>query len=226
MPIPQPLEAFYHFPTCFYTSIDTSYIKDLLPEFNQQIDHSKKQPKQDSLNPLYHTGDFSNSPNFGKFGQYVLDTSWGILDQQGYDMSGKATVFATVWGQYYEKTANMPQHAHGDCTRLVGFYFLECPENSSHFMIHDTNAGKNHVGLPVKSLAEITPASMELAIYPKPGMFFFTNAWTPHSLTRHGNKKPLKFIHFNIAVMPAENPTIATLNTGAHPLVNSGPEII
>jgi hypothetical protein len=217
----QPLEAFYHFPTCFYTATDTSYIKDLLSDFDTQIEHAKKQPKQDPLNPLYHTGDFTNSSKFGRFGQYVLDTSWSILDQQGYNMAGIGTVFSATWGQYYEKSANMTQHAHGDGAQIVGFYFLECPENSSHFMIHDTNAGKNHIGLPVKSKSEITPASTELAIYPKPGMFFFTNAWTPHSLTRHGNKKPLKFIHFNISVMPMEQTKITT-----HPLVNPEPEIV
>ena len=31
----------------------------------------------------------------------------------------------------------------------------------------------------------------------------FTNSWLPHSFTKNESKKPLSFIHFNIAVQPA-----------------------
>jgi hypothetical protein len=31
----------------------------------------------------------------------------------------------------------------------------------------------------------------------------FTNSWLPHSFTKNPSKKPFKFIHFNVGVMPA-----------------------
>ena len=35
---------------------------------------------------------------------------------------------------------------------------------------------------------------------PKPGMFMFAPAWLPHAFSRHGSKKPFRFIHFNMGV--------------------------
>ena len=57
--------------------------------------------------------------------------------------------------------------------------------------------------------SQITPASTMINFEPKPGMLIFSNAWLPHSTTRHGGETPLRFIHFNIAVRAAApNPNV------------------
>jgi hypothetical protein len=38
---------------------------------------------------------------------------------------------------------------------------------------------------------------------PKPGLMIFTNAWLAHAFTRHAADKPIKFVHFNLAVQMA-----------------------
>ena len=39
---------------------------------------------------------------------------------------------------------------------------------------------------------------------PKEGQLMFTNSWLPHSFTKNQSKKPIRFIHFNIAVAQAQ----------------------
>jgi hypothetical protein len=42
---------------------------------------------------------------------------------------------------------------------------------------------------------------------PKPGMMIFANSWLSHSFTRHAAELPIKFVHFNLAVIPAPQQT-------------------
>jgi len=96
----------------------------------------------------------------------------------------------------------MEQHVHGSGSQIVGFYFLEVPENSSHVVFHDPRAGKPLISLAETDMSKATFASNAINFEPKEGMLMFTNAWLPHSFSRHGNKKPMKFIHFNLGVRP------------------------
>jgi hypothetical protein len=48
-----------------------------------------------------------------------------------------------------------------------------------------------------------TPASRLINFKPEPGMLIFTNSWLAHSFTRHAAKKPIQFVHFNLAVQQA-----------------------
>ena len=59
---------------------------------------------------------------------------------------------------------------------------------------------KVQLNLPEANMSLATPASQMINFEPKPGMFIFSNAWLPHSFTRHGNKKPIRFVHFNVGV--------------------------
>jgi hypothetical protein len=94
----------------------------------------------------------------------------------------------------------MDQHIHANGAQLVGFYFIDTPENCSRPVLHDPRMGKVQVNLPEGNMQNVTPASNMVNFEPKPGLLMFTNSWLPHSFTRHGSDEPIRFIHFTIGV--------------------------
>jgi hypothetical protein len=97
----------------------------------------------------------------------------------------------------------MDQHVHGYRSQIVGFYFLETPEGGSNVVFHDPRAGKVQIDLPEQDVGMATAASKMINFTPKPGMMIFTNSWLAHSFTRHAAELPIKFVHFNLNVIPA-----------------------
>lgn len=100
--------------------------------------------------------------------------------------------------------SGMEQHVHMFGAQIVGFYFLEAPENSSRVVFHDPRPGKVQINLPEQDQSMATVASHMINFQPKPGLLIFSNAWLPHSFTRHASDKPLKFVHFNLTVQMAQ----------------------
>jgi hypothetical protein len=119
-------------------------------------------------------------------------------------MDNKETYFHSMWGQQHGKYGNMEEHVHNDGVQLVGFYFLECPENGPRMIVHDPRPGKVQIDMPEADNKKITRATSAVVFNPKPGDLFFTNSWLPHSFTRNGSETPAKFIHINISVRDAQ----------------------
>ena len=113
--------------------------------------------------------------------------------------------FSEMWCQEHYKHSAMDQHVHGAGSQMVGFYFLEAPENCSKVVFHDPRAGKPLVSWNEKDMAQATFASNAINFTPKSGMLMFTNAWLPHSFTRHEADAPIKFIHFNLGLRRLPN---------------------
>ena len=144
-------------------------------------------------------------PRLVEFAQFIGGTAWNILNEQGYAMQDKSTTFMEMWTQEHYKHSAMDQHVHGFGSQIVGFYFLEAPENCSRLVIHDPRAGKVQIDLPEQDMNMVMPASRMINFTPKPGMMIFTNSWLAHSFTRHAADLPIKFVHFNLAVQQAPN---------------------
>jgi len=85
--------------------------------------------------------------------------------------------------------------------QIVGFYFLETPENCSNVVFHDPRTAKVQINLPEQDISMATPASRMINFTPKPGMMIFSNSWLSHSFTRHAADNPIKFVHFNLTVI-------------------------
>jgi hypothetical protein len=58
------------------------------------------------------------------------------------------------------------------------------------------------IDLPEQNISAATPASKAVNFTPKPGMMIFANSWLMHSFTRHAAELPIKFVHFNLTVIP------------------------
>jgi uncharacterized protein (TIGR02466 family) len=118
-------------------------------------------------------------------------------------MQDKAVQFTEMWTQEHHKHSAMDAHVHGFGSQIVGFYFLETPEDCSRLVIHDPRAAKVQIDLPEQDISMATPASKMINFTPKPGMMIFASSWLMHSFTRHAAELPIKFVHFNLTVIPA-----------------------
>lgn len=176
------------------------------PEFLEAVravsdEYLAAQPDDlDDIYPVKMSGNFSDDPRLRDFCEYVGMASWQILRNQGSDMNGASTFFTEMWTQEHHRHSLMEQHVHGNGAQLVGFYFLDTPENCSKALFYDPRPGKVQANLPEADMAQITPASNAVGFEAQPGTLIFANSWLPHGFTRHAADEPIRFVHFNVNV--------------------------
>jgi uncharacterized protein (TIGR02466 family) len=203
------LNAMAYFVTPVYTIKKEEFLDDARIVFNENVASIKKEKKkngnklENQLYPVVMTGNLLNDVRMSEICKYIAGTAWNILQAQGYMMDDKVTFFTEFWGQEHYKHSSMDEHVHPYGAQIVGFYFIDAPPDSSKIVIHDPRPGKVMSHLPETNMTNVTEASNMINFNPDPGMLFFAPAWLPHSFTRHGSLKPLKFIHFNLAVQMA-----------------------
>ena len=202
--IQNQVQTFFYFPTAIYTIEKPEFLQVTKKVTNDFIKKRKKEIKKlDEIYPFYMTDDLQSDERMNEFCSYVANTGWNILESQGYNMQPLQTVFNEIWCQEHYKYSSMDQHIHNFGVQIVGFYFIDCPENCSKVVFHDPKIAKTQINLSEKDTSMATYASTMINFQPKPGMLMFTNAWLPHSFTKNGSDKPMRFIHFNLSVQLA-----------------------
>lgn len=192
------LQTVYCFPTMIHSALKPEFldvVRAVSDEYLAQQPHDVNE-----IYPAIMTGDYSGDERLKDFCTYIGSTAWQILSMQGSDMRNASTFFTEMWTQEHHKHSMMEQHVHGNGAQIVGFYFLETPENGSQAMFYDPRAGKVQINLPEADMGNVTAASNAIGVDPQPGMILFANSWLPHGFTRHGSDEPIKFVHFNINV--------------------------
>ena len=106
--------------------------------------------------PVYMTENLNFDPKMIDFANYVAQTAWNILSDQGYNMDMFATYFESMWCQEHHNMSLMERHIHGGGVVLTGFYFLDCPEGSSRVIFHDPRDAKVITSLPAVSYTHLT----------------------------------------------------------------------
>lgn len=197
-----PISEGYYFATTVYKVDAKQHLETAKAVALEYLQESEKhQTHLNDLYPVRMTDNLFADPRLHDLASTIVQLSWNILDAQGYQMNNLNTVFLSMWAQEHFKYSLMEQHAHGESAQIVGFYFLDVPEDANTRMaIFDPRPAKVQINLPEKNLADITYGSNVVTFTPEPGCLFLTNAWVPHSFTRNGSNKPVRFIHFNIGV--------------------------
>jgi hypothetical protein len=206
----QDLEQITIFPTVIYKTKANEFIETLR---ESGLNAMAKEKTLHELYPLNMSGDMLNDENNKEFAQYVIQTSFNILVDQGYYMENRQTTYQSMWMQEHHKTSGMEEHIHNDGCFLNAFYFVDVPEDSSFLVFHDPRPAKVQIDIPQKDEQNIYPCSSKVFMKIEAGDIVFCNSWIPHSFTRHGNDEPLRFIHINIGLQYAipqvcEAPTI------------------
>jgi uncharacterized protein (TIGR02466 family) len=197
------LQVAHHFPCPIYLIERPDFLDtvSVVSENNLAIQHTSQAVNE--IYPVVMSNNFFDDPRLAQFTEFVGGTAWNILNDQGYAMQNKAVQFTEMWTQEHHKHSAMDQHVHGFGSQIVGFYFLETPENCSRVVFHDPRAAKVQIDLPEQDMNIATPASKMINFTPKPGLMIFANSWLAHSFTRHAADLPIKFVHFNITVVNA-----------------------
>jgi uncharacterized protein (TIGR02466 family) len=191
------------FPVNVYTIDKPEFLKIAKTVTLELIENRKKQVELNEAFPSYMTDAVNADPRMLDFANYVAQTAWNILQEQGYEVTNMTTYFEAMWGQEHHKNSLMEQHVHGNGNQIVGFYFLDVPEDSSRVVFYDPKPSKVQINLPETNNNLSTPASNMINYHPKEGMLMLTNAWLPHSFTKNMSDKPMRFIHFNVNVKEA-----------------------
>jgi len=196
-----------YFPSAVYFVEKPEFIDSVNKVSEKYLEKTRKENQLNEIYPVYMSEGYAGDSDIKEFSKYVGETAWNILSSQGYDMANSVTTFSHMWTQEHHKHSLMEQHVHGHGSQIVGFYFLECPENCSRLLVHDPRPGKIQNNLPEADGNEATYGSNIINFQPKPGMLIFANSWLPHSFGRHTDDKPIKFVHFDITTnyAPANN---------------------
>jgi uncharacterized protein (TIGR02466 family) len=195
------LQVAYHFPCPIYLIERPDFLEAVNAVSEEALEVAKKAQALNEIYPVHMTQNYFADPRVAGFSEFVGATAWNILNEQGYAMQDKAVQFTEMWTQEHHKHSAMDAHVHGFGSQIVGFYFLETPEGGSNVVFHDPRAGKVQIDLPEQDMGKATPASKMINFTPKPGMMIFANSWLAHSFTRHAAELPIKFVHFNLAVI-------------------------
>lgn len=198
------LEVAYHFPCPIYLIERPDFLDAVKVVSEESLEASRKERDLDEIYPVVMSGNYYADARVTDFANFVSATAWNILQEQGYAMEDKVVQFTEMWAQEHHKHSSMEQHVHGFGVQIVGFYFLEAPEDSSRVVFHDPRAGKVQNDLPEQEMSNATPASRMVNFEAKEGCLIFSNSWLPHSFTRHASDKPVKFVHFNLTVAQAQ----------------------
>jgi uncharacterized protein (TIGR02466 family) len=198
------LEANIYFPTLIYQIEKPEFLEPVGKVAEEALVESRKQTLNE-IYPVHMTGNLFDKPEILSFQYYVGGTAMNLLNEQGYKLDGFETYFSEMFCQEHYKHSAMEQHVHGAGSQIVGFYFLETPENCSKVVFHDPRAGKPMISWNEKDMSQVSYASNAVNFTPKPGLLMFTNAWLPHSFGRHEADAPIKFIHFNIGLRQLQN---------------------
>lgn len=201
------LQVAHHFPCPIYVIERPDFLQTVSTVSDERLATQRDLKKLDEMYPVVMSGNFLDDSRVTPFIEFVGATAWNILNEQGYAMQDKAMQFTEMWTQEHHKHSAMDQHVHGFGSQIVGFYFLETPENCSRVVFHDPRSAKVQIDLPEQDMNMATPASKMINFTPKPGLMIFANSWLAHSFTRHAADLPIKFVHFNMTVVnvPSNN---------------------
>lgn len=195
------LQVAFYFPCPIYLIERPDFLDVVKKVSDEELEKAKKLQDLNEIYPVIMTDSYFADPRLDKFTEFIGSTAWNILSEQGYAMSDKGVSFMEMWTQEHHKHSAMDVHTHGYGSQIVGFYFLETPENCSKVVFHDPRAGKVQINLPEQEVSNATPASKMINFDPKPGMMIFANSWLAHSFSRHASEQPIKFVHFNLTVI-------------------------
>ena len=198
------LQVAYHFPCPIYLIERPDFLEVVNTVSEEALTEAKKTQQLNEIYPVVMSGSYFADPRMAGFSEFVGATAWNILNEQGYAMQDKVVQFTEMWTQEHHKHSAMDAHVHGFGSQIVGFYFLETPEDCSRVVFHDPRAAKVQIDLPEQDINMATPASKMINFQPKPGLMIFANSWLMHSFTRHAAEQPIKFVHFNLTVQMAQ----------------------
>ena len=207
------LEEFFKCPIWFTDAPE--FVKDLNKASDKYIEDSKKNLKKDidkrnkelgdkgDMGHVFHSTSLIGDPNFLQLQNYIGATSYNLLGEMGFDLSGFEVFTTELWVQEFAKKGggHHALHTHWN-GHISGFYFLKASEKTSRPLFEDPRAGNMMNLLPEKDKTKVTHASSQINYSVNPGRLIFFPSYMPHLYTVDMGYEPFRFIHFNCQAIP------------------------
>ena len=180
------------------------YINESKKNLQSIIDKRNKENKtKGDLGSVYHSTTLIGDPNFKQLQDYIGATSYNLLMEMGFDMSGYQLFTTEMWVQEFAKDGggHHTLHTHWN-GHISGFYFLKASDKTSMPLFEDPRAGNVMNLLPEKDKTKITYASSLIHYKCKPGRIIFFPSYMPHQYIVDMGIDPFRFIHFNCQAIP------------------------
>ena len=175
--------------------------KPYLDEAHERHAEDVKKNKGDDFGLVYHSTNIQYDHKLETLANYIVGTSFNLLDSWGYNLTDHSIFYDSMWVQEFSKNGGGHHrvHIHENC-HLSGFYFLQ-NEDSSYPLFHDPRPGAAMTSLPQKDESALTPATRVVNYQPQPGDMYIFPSYLPHEyVVSRGGK--FRFIHFNMRVVP------------------------
>lgn len=169
-------------------------------------EHKKEVPNLHPVYPVRQTGSMLRDDTIKEFIDFVGGTAWNAMASEGYDMDQFSVVFQEMWVQEHQKHSGHDEHVHPYGSQIIGFYFINAPEDSGRLVFHDPRPAKRQINLPEANMHMATDASTAINFAPVAGDLYFAPSWVPHSISRHTGDTPLTLVHITLSVIPNQNP--------------------
>ena len=207
------LEEFFKCPIWFTDAPE--FVKDLNKASDKYIEDSKKNLKKDidkrnkelgdkgDMGHVFHSTSLIGDPNFLQLQNYIGATSYNLLGEMGFDLSGFEVFTTELWVQEFAKKGGGHHALHTHWNGHIScFYFLKASEKTSRPLFEDPRAGNMMNLLPEKDKTKVTHASSQFNNSVKPGILIFFPSYMPHLYTVDMGYEPFRFIHFNCQAIP------------------------
>ena len=214
MTFPKQLLLEDHFRCPIWYAEAPKLVKKLNKASDKYIKQAKKNLKKniDKRNKVYgNRGDMGHvfhstpliDPAFKPLKEYVIATSYNLLDEMGFDLRNYQMSITEMWVQEFAKNGggHHTLHTHWN-GHISGFYFLKCSDATSRPIFQDPRPGNAMNLLPEKDITKITYASSQINYDIKPGTMMFFPSFMPHMYSVDMGYEPFRFIHWNIQALP------------------------
>jgi len=191
----------------FVSEIDKAsdkYIEAAKKTMQPDIDKKNKTNKtKGDLGSVYHSTTLIGDPNFKVLTDYIGATSYNLLLEMGFDMSGHQLFTTEMWVQEFAKDGggHHTLHTHWN-GHMSGFYFLKASDKTSMPLFEDPRAGNLMNLLPESDKSKVTYASSAVHYKVQPGRMIFFPSYMPHQYIVDMGVEPFRFIHFNCQAIP------------------------
>lgn len=188
------MESFSYFPAIVYRDERPDLIEKVLPICKHYLDQVR-QPNW----PMIQSDHLAGHPDMKDIANYLLQSSVGILQEQGYNITQYEFYLQGLWAQEVAKNGGTNVHVHKN-SQICGWFFLESPEGGAYPVYHDTRMNKSMIELDFVQTNDITNATNTIYFNNmKPGTVLFSNSWMQHQLVSGTSERPSLCIHFIVS---------------------------
>lgn len=205
------LQANVYFGSPIYWAEKPEWLKPLLKATDPYIKIAKEKSKKNikernkhwggnkkDHGMVHHSTTLINMPGFETIQNWLIATSYNLLNEQGYDLRNYKIFMNELWTQEFGETGGghhtLHTHYNG---HMSGFYFLKCSEKTSLPIFDDPRPGALMNSLPEKDRTQVTLASSQIFYTVRPGTLLMFNSHLPHQFRVDDGYEPFRFIHFN-----------------------------